>query len=183
MKLFPNGPIVNKSALDQIMFGRRTNDGPLSEPLITQFTDVFMQHKASISLSNKSRRLASSGKHQPYLIPNINSLRPSDTYMRRKTYHHRFRYWLVAWPAPNHYLNQCWNIVNSTLRNILQWNFDRNFLTRKCTWKCRLPNGVHLSRPQCVKIYHHHSPRRLHTFFLGPVLSFPVTYQRNCLHK
>ena len=32
---------------------------------------------------------------------------------------------LVAWPAPSHYLNQCWNIVNWTLRNKLQWNFNR----------------------------------------------------------
>ena len=26
------------------------------------------------------------------------------------------------------------------------------FHSRKCTWKCRLPNGVHLFRPQCVKV-------------------------------
>ena len=25
-----------------------------------------------------------------------------------------------------HYLNQCWNIVHWTLRNKLQWNFNRN---------------------------------------------------------
>ena len=25
-----------------------------------------------------------------------------------------------------HYLNQCWNIVNWTLRNNFQWNFNRN---------------------------------------------------------
>ena len=31
-----------------------------------------------------------------------------------------------AWSAPSHYLNQCWNIVNWTLRNKLQWNFNRN---------------------------------------------------------
>ena len=31
--------------------------------------------------------------------------------------HHWFRYLLVAWPAPSHYLNQCWDIVNCTLRN------------------------------------------------------------------
>ena len=30
--------------------------------------------------------------------------------------------WLVAWSVPSHYLNQCWNIVNWTLRNKLQWN-------------------------------------------------------------
>ena len=28
---------------------------------------------------------------------------------------------------PSHYLNQCWNIVNWTLRNKLKWNFNRNF--------------------------------------------------------
>ena len=28
--------------------------------------------------------------------------------------------------APSHYLNQCWNIVDWTLENKLQWNFNRN---------------------------------------------------------
>ena len=28
--------------------------------------------------------------------------------------------------APSHYLNQCWNVVNWTLGNKLQWNFNRN---------------------------------------------------------
>ena len=27
--------------------------------------------------------------------------------------------------APSHYLNQCWNIVDWTLRNKLQWNFNK----------------------------------------------------------
>ena len=30
--------------------------------------------------------------------------------------------WLVAWSAPSHCLNQCWNIINCKL----QWNFYRN---------------------------------------------------------
>ena len=34
--------------------------------------------------------------------------------------------WLVALSAPSHYLNQCWNVVNSTLRHKLQWNVYRN---------------------------------------------------------
>ena len=34
--------------------------------------------------------------------------------------------WLVAWTAPSHYLNQCWNIVNWTLGNKLRENFNRN---------------------------------------------------------
>ena len=56
----------------------------------------------------------------------LNSLRPSDAYMRQYTNHHWFREWLVAWSAPSHYLNQSWNIVNWTLRNKLQWNFNHN---------------------------------------------------------
>ena len=40
--------------------------------------------------------------------------------------HHWFRQWLVAYSTPNHYLNQSWHIVNWTLGNKLQWNFNRN---------------------------------------------------------
>ena len=40
--------------------------------------------------------------------------------------HHWFRWWLVPWTAPSHYLNQCWNIDNWTPGNKLQWNFKRN---------------------------------------------------------
>ena len=36
-----------------------------------------------------------------------------------------FTQWLVAYSAPSHYLNQCWVIVNWTLRNKLQWNFNQ----------------------------------------------------------
>ena len=37
----------------------------------------------------------------------FNSLKPSDTYMRQQTNHYWFRQWLVTWPVPSHYLNQC----------------------------------------------------------------------------
>ena len=33
--------------------------------------------------------------------------------------------WLVAYSTPSHYLNQCWVIVNWTLRNKLQWNLKK----------------------------------------------------------
>ena len=33
---------------------------------------------------------------------------------------------LVAWPAPSHYLNQCWDIFNWTFENRLQWNLYRS---------------------------------------------------------
>ena len=49
------------------------------------------------------------------------SLRQSDVYM-----HQWFKQWFVAWTAPSHYLNQCWNIVNWTLRNKPQWNLNGN---------------------------------------------------------
>ena len=32
----------------------------------------------------------------------------------------------VAWTAPSRYLNQWWNIINSNLRNKLQWHPKRN---------------------------------------------------------
>ena len=54
----------------------------------------------------------------------FNSLRPSDPYMHWWTNHHWFRWWLVAWLTPTHYLNQCWNIVNWTLWNKIKWNLN-----------------------------------------------------------
>ena len=42
------------------------------------------------------------------------------THICQENNHHWFRYWLVAWPAPSHYLNQCWNIVDWTLENKFQ---------------------------------------------------------------
>ena len=54
--------------------------------------------------------------------------------------HHWFRQWLVACSALSHYLNQCWNIVNWTFRNKLQWNFNHVV--------CKMASI--LSRPQWV---------------------------------
>ena len=87
------------------------------------------------------------------IMPWINSLRPSDAYMHQQINHHWFRQWLVAWPAPSHYLNHCWNIVNWTLGNKLQWNFNRNL--NIFIQEMRLKNVVCkmasiLLCPQCV---------------------------------
>ena len=60
------------------------------------------------------------------LMWDINSLRPSDAYMRQWISHQWLRQWLRAWSAPSHYLNQWQNIVNWTLKNKIQWNFNRN---------------------------------------------------------
>ena len=55
--------------------------------------------------------------------------------------------------SPSNYPNQCWNIVNWTLRNKLQWYFNGN--SKICILKNALENVVCemasiLSRPQCV---------------------------------
>ena len=52
----------------------------------------------------------------------INWWRPSDSYMR-----HWIRLSVVqimACSPPSHYLNQCWFIVNWTLRNKFKWNYN-----------------------------------------------------------
>ena len=56
------------------------------------------------------------------------SLRPIVAYLRQETNQPWFRQLLLAWPrpAPSHYLNQCWDIVNWTLRDKLRCNFNWN---------------------------------------------------------
>ena len=84
----------------------------------------------------------------------INSLRPSDAYMRQLTNQHWFRQWLGAWSAPSHYLKKCWNIVNWTLRNKLQGDFNRNsdiFFQENAIECVFWEMAAILSRPQCVQ--------------------------------
>ena len=50
-------------------------------------------------------------------------------------------------------LNQCWNIVNWTLRNKLQWNFNRNlniFIEENAFENVAWKMAAILSRPQCI---------------------------------
>ena len=44
LKFVPKGPIDNESALVQVMAWRRTDDKPLPEQMLTQFTDAYMRH-------------------------------------------------------------------------------------------------------------------------------------------
>ena len=60
---------------------------------------------------------------------------------------------LAPGTAPSHYLNQCSNIVNWTLRNKLQWNLNQNSCVfihenafENVVWKM----AAILSRPQCA---------------------------------
>ena len=43
------GPINNIPALLQIMAWRQSGAKPLSEPMLTQFTDTYMQHLGDMS--------------------------------------------------------------------------------------------------------------------------------------
>ena len=49
LKYVPRGLIDNMSALFQIMAWHRSGDKPLSEQMLTQFTDAYMQHKGEMS--------------------------------------------------------------------------------------------------------------------------------------
>ena len=54
---------------------------------------------------------------------------------------------------PSHYLNQCWNIVNWSLGNKLQWNFNRNsniFSQEKAFENVVCEMASNFSWPQCV---------------------------------
>ena len=57
---------------------------------------------------------------------------------------------------PSHHLNRCWNVVNLTLANKLQWNKSQSkfvhFHSRKFIWKYHLGNGGDLvSASMCLK--------------------------------
>ena len=43
VKFFPKGPIDNNPTLVQIMVWHQIGDKPLSEPMLTQFTDAYMR--------------------------------------------------------------------------------------------------------------------------------------------
>ena len=67
--------------------------------------------------------------------------------------HHWFRNWFVVWSAPNHYLNQCWNIVNLNHRNKRQWNLKQKayiFIQENAFANVIWEMSAILSRPQCV---------------------------------
>ena len=44
LKFLPRSPIDIKLALVQVMAWRRIGDKPLSEPMLTRFTDAYMRH-------------------------------------------------------------------------------------------------------------------------------------------
>ena len=61
----------------------------------------------------------------------------------------------VAWPAPSHYLNKCWNIVNWIQGDRFQWNFHQNktiFIQENAFENVVWKSAAILFRPQCVNI-------------------------------
>ena len=44
LKFVPNGPIDNKLPLVQVMAWHWTDDKPLPEPMMAQFTDAYMRN-------------------------------------------------------------------------------------------------------------------------------------------
>ena len=49
LKLHPKGPIDNKSVSVQVIAWTWTGDKPLSEPMLTELTDIYMWHKGDMS--------------------------------------------------------------------------------------------------------------------------------------
>ena len=49
LKFVPQGPVKNIPALVQITFWCWTGERPLSEPMMTHFSDAYMRHSASMS--------------------------------------------------------------------------------------------------------------------------------------
>ena len=49
LRFVPKDPINNIPALVQIMAWRRSGDKPLTESVMTYFTDAYMCHSASMS--------------------------------------------------------------------------------------------------------------------------------------
>ena len=105
-------------------------------------------------------------------------MRQSDVYMHQLFHHHWFREWLATWSVPNHYVNQCWNIVNSNLRNKFWWNFKWNsyiFSQENAFENVVYEMAASLSGPQYIDATVH-----LKSYAHGS--HFVVVWYRSCLH-
>ena len=83
----------------------------------------------------------------------INSLRPRDAYMRDQTKPPLVQIMARRLFGASHYLNQCCDIVNWTLRNKLQWNFNRKtniFIQENAFEGVVCEMSAMLSRAQCA---------------------------------
>ena len=130
---------------------------------MTQVVEILPQVRQELICSTRSiSRLLMCWRHkepghqQPWYLlrwtvlirsPHINSLRPSDAYVRQKTNHHWFRYGL----SPGRRQAIIWTYAGILLIRTLGTNFGEilseirgvRFHSRKCIWKWGLRNGVH----------------------------------------
>ena len=78
--------------------------------------------------------------------------------------------------APSHYQNQCWNIVNKTPRNKLQWKFNQNSnisIQENAFESVVCEKAAILSRPQCV------NPNRVNTMAADGLVVHGIRAQGN----
>ena len=61
-------------------------------------------------------------------------------------------WWLVAYSESSHHTNQCWLIVNWTLRNKIKFLWKYNDFRKKMHWKYCLQNICHHCSGLCVLI-------------------------------
>ena len=91
----------------------------------------------------------------------VNSSPPSAAYMRRWIKSVLVQIMACRLSAPSHYLNQCWVIVNWTLGNKFQWNFNQNtklFIHENASENVVCEMAVILSRGKWVKVITHPYP-------------------------
>ena len=99
-------PIDNKSPAGHVIIWSLMGGKPLSKTMMDQFAKFYM-FQCVILVSDDC--LTHWGRVTHMCLGNLTII-GSDNGL-----------------APNHYLNQCWNIVNRTYRNKLKWHFDRNW--------------------------------------------------------
>ena len=102
---------------------------------------------AVITWSNDGRNLRRSqcGRRSSFIVSQIIS--PNAAYMRQWTGPTLGKKMVCRLSVPSDYLNQCWFIVNWTIRNRFQWNWNKNCnvsIQENAFENVRLWNGDHL---------------------------------------
>ena len=122
-------------------------------------TSVFRWGRWRGKRSRHSRRMCNpqfylSGKRplKNLLHNGIGSLRLNRDWINQRF----FISWRPSVRRQSYYLNQRFNIVNWTLRNKIQWNLNRNYMTfiqENAFESVVLKIAADLSQPQCVALF------------------------------
>ena len=125
------GPIDKKSVLCQVMAWHQTSSKPLSEPMLTEFNDVYMRDMGRwlYSLAPRFDWLTILELTSVLMTKISPTKLPSNEFQQilLMIHQHWFRYWLRC-QVTNHYLNQCWS-SSMSLYGIIrpQWVKFPNF--------------------------------------------------------